>query len=121
MQPMIWGYKFTREIARRMPHFRGEPGVLQPGFAAGGPASVMEHAEGPVPFDAPRIVYSEEDDRVVEAFAREKGACLPFSVPPYDIGSPVCLSFVFCDGSRCSGHCLALCELLSPLRSTRPR
>ena len=80
VQPMIWGYKFTREIARRMPHFRGEPGVLQPGFAAGGPASVMEHAEGPVPFDAPRIVYSEEDDRVLEAFAREKGVYLPFSV-----------------------------------------
>jgi hypothetical protein len=81
MQPLIWGYKFTREIARRMPHFRGEPGVLHPGFAAGGPASVIEHAEGPVPFNAPRIVYSEEDDRALEAFAREKGACLPFSVP----------------------------------------
>jgi len=74
VQPLIWGYKFTREIARRMPHFRGEPHVGHPGFAAGGPASLIEHAEGPIPFDAPRIVYSEEDERVLEAFVREKVA-----------------------------------------------
>jgi alcohol oxidase len=35
MQPLIWGYKFTREIARRMPHFRGEPPVFHPAFAPG--------------------------------------------------------------------------------------
>ena len=89
MQPLIWGYKFTREIARRMPHFRGEPGVLHPGFAAGGPASVIEHAEGPIPFDTPRIVYSEEDGRVLEAFVRENGACLPFSMFSHNIRSLV--------------------------------
>ena len=77
VQPLIWGYKFTREIARRMPHFRGEPSVLHPSFAPGGPASIVEHAEGPVPFDAPRIVYSEEDERALEAFVRANGARLP--------------------------------------------
>ncbi|KAI9453456.1 alcohol oxidase-like protein [Lactarius psammicola] len=70
VQPLMWGYKFTREIARRMPHFRGEPPVLHPEFAPGWPASVVAHAEGPVSFDTPRIVYSAEDDRVLEAFVR---------------------------------------------------
>ncbi|KAH9046729.1 alcohol oxidase-like protein [Lactarius hengduanensis] len=55
---------------RPPPHFRGEPPVLHPEFAPGGPAAVVAHAEGPVSFDAPRIVYSEEDDRALEAFAR---------------------------------------------------
>ncbi|KAH9013891.1 alcohol oxidase-like protein [Lactarius pseudohatsudake] len=74
VQPLTWGYKFMREVARRMPHFRGEPPVLHPKFAPGGPASVVAHAEGPVPFDAPRIVYSEEDERVLEEFARAEVA-----------------------------------------------
>ena len=113
MQPLIWGYKFTREIARRMPHFRGEPGVLHPGFAAGGPASVIEHAEGPIPFDTPRIVYSEEDERVLEAFVRENGACLPFFVSPHNIRSLV-------SGGAYSGHGLALSEL-SSLHSAKRR
>ncbi|KAI9453452.1 alcohol oxidase-like protein [Lactarius psammicola] len=76
VRPLTWGYKFLREIARRMPHFRGEPPVLHPAFAPGGPASVVAHAEGPVPFDAPRIVYSEEDEGALEEFARAQvGTC----------------------------------------------
>lgn len=83
VQPLIWGYKFTREIARRMAHFRGEPPVLHPAFAPDGPASVLAQAEGPVPTDAPRIVYSEEDERKLEEFTRAQGMsflcllCLP--------------------------------------------
>jgi alcohol oxidase len=71
VQPLIWGYKFMREIARRMPYYRGE--LSHPAFAPGGPASVVEDADGPVPFDAPRIVYTEEDERALEAFVRAKG------------------------------------------------
>ncbi|KAH9978294.1 alcohol oxidase [Russula compacta] len=67
---LTWGYKFTREIARRMPIFRGEPPALHPAFAPGGPAQVVAHAEGPVAFNAPRIEYSEEDERALEAYAR---------------------------------------------------
>ncbi|KAH9046734.1 alcohol oxidase-like protein [Lactarius hengduanensis] len=70
VQPLTWGYKFMREIARRMPHFRGEPPVLHPSFTPSGPAAVVAHAEGPVSFDAPRIVYSEEDERALEVFVR---------------------------------------------------
>ena len=74
LRPLAWAYKFMREIARRLPHFRGEPAVLHPKFVPGGPASVVEHADGPIPFDAPRIVYSEEDERALEEFARANGA-----------------------------------------------
>ena len=76
MQPLIWGYKFVREVARRMPHFRGEPAALHPAFAPGGPASIVENAEGPVAFDAPRVVYSEDDELALEAFARANGPLL---------------------------------------------
>jgi alcohol oxidase len=75
---LTWGYKFTREIARRMPHFRGEPAAVHPAFASGGPASIVPHAEGPVAFDARRIEYSEEDERVLEAYARATRACETF-------------------------------------------
>ena len=78
MQPLIWGYKFTREIARRMPHFSGEPPTLHPAFPPGGPASIVPHAEGPIAFDTPRIVYSEEDEDALEAFIRANGALLLF-------------------------------------------
>ena len=70
---LAWGYKFSREIARRMPHFRGEPAPLHPAFAPGSPASVVAHAEGPVAFDTPRIVYSEEDERALDAYVRKMG------------------------------------------------
>ena len=77
MRLLTWAYKFAREIARHMPHFRLEPpcslrvsSVFHPAFAPGGPAS---YAEGPIPFDAPRIVYSEEDVRALENFTRAKG------------------------------------------------
>ena len=71
---LAWGYKFSREIARRMPYFRGEPAPLHPAFAPGSPASVVEHAEGPIAFDTARIVYSEEDELALDAFVRKTGA-----------------------------------------------
>ncbi|KAI9453449.1 alcohol oxidase-like protein [Lactarius psammicola] len=74
VRPLTWGYKFLREIARRMPHFRGEPPVLHPAFATGSPASVVAHAEGPVSFDTLRIVYSEEDEHALEEFVRAQVA-----------------------------------------------
>ena len=74
MKPLMWGYKFSREIARRMPHFRGEHAPLHPLFEPGGPASVIAQAEGPVALDTPRIIYSEEDERALEAYVRKRGA-----------------------------------------------
>jgi alcohol oxidase len=78
VKTLTWAYKFTREIARRMPYFRGEPATLHPAFAPGSPAAVIPHAEGPITFDAPRIEYSEEDERTLEAYARAGCACETF-------------------------------------------
>ena len=72
---LMWSYKFTREIARRMSYFRGEPPALHPAFAPGSPAEIVPHAEGPIAFDTPRIEYSEEDERTLEAYTRAKSAC----------------------------------------------
>jgi hypothetical protein len=77
--PLMWAYKFAREIARRMPHFRGEPPAFHPAFSLGGAAAIIEHAEGAIPFDAPRIVYSEEDEAALEKYVRATGAWL---IPP---------------------------------------
>ncbi|KAI0066445.1 alcohol oxidase-like protein [Artomyces pyxidatus] len=68
--PFIWAYKYTREIARRMPLFRGEYAPMHPRFAPDSSAAIHE-VEGPVPIDAPRIVYSAEDDAEIERFTRE--------------------------------------------------
>ncbi|KAI0247173.1 alcohol oxidase-like protein [Lactifluus subvellereus] len=72
VKPLMWGYKFVREIARRMPHFRGEPAAMHPAFNPSGTAAIVEHAEGPIAFDAAPIAYSEEDERALEAHTRAK-------------------------------------------------
>ena len=89
-----------------MPHFRGEPPALHPAFAPTGPASVLAQAEGPVPFDSPRIVYSEEDERALEEFARAQGVLFLLFCFPY-LHS---FSYFFVPAER--GHVLALGELL---------
>ncbi|KAJ3549123.1 hypothetical protein NM688_g5215 [Phlebia brevispora] len=68
--PLIWGYKYTREIARRMPSFRGEPAPLHPDFPPGSKAGLI--AEG-VPFtiDYPRVEYTREDDEAIERYVRK--------------------------------------------------
>jgi hypothetical protein len=55
--------------------------MLHPAFPPGGPASVVVHADGPVAIDAPRIVYSEEDERALESFAYANGAYRSCSLP----------------------------------------
>lgn len=70
VKPLMWGYKFVREIGRRMPHFRGEPAALHPAFSPDGAAAIVEHADGPVSLNVPRIEYSDEDERALEAYTR---------------------------------------------------
>ena len=81
VKPLAWGYKFTREIVRRMPHFRGVPPTMHPAFNPGGTAAIVEHAEGPIAFDAAPTVYSEKDERAIETYARATSACLIFNPP----------------------------------------
>ncbi|KAF7796088.1 hypothetical protein EIP86_007259 [Pleurotus ostreatoroseus] len=69
VQPLIWAYKYTREIARRMPSFRGEAAPIHPRFPAGSKAAVIEEGT-PFSVNAPRIEYSLEDDKAIEQYIR---------------------------------------------------
>ena len=77
VRPLVWGYKFSRELARRMPLFCGEYAPLHPKFPEGSAAGILVGKEGadpgPVPLDAPDLVYDEEDDRAIERYTREFG------------------------------------------------
>ncbi|KAG8730877.1 hypothetical protein FRC12_020026, partial [Ceratobasidium sp. 428] len=66
----IWAYKQGREVARRMPSFRGECAALHPKFPEGS-AATCASADGPFPLEAEDIVYTAEDNVAIEAFMRE--------------------------------------------------
>ncbi|KAJ7035908.1 alcohol oxidase [Mycena alexandri] len=63
-----WGYKKGREILRRMPVFRGALIPAHPQFAANSTAALTE--TGPVPLDAPDVVYSAADDQAIDDYTR---------------------------------------------------
>lgn len=77
VRPLIWAYKFSRELARRMPLFCGEYAPLHPKFPEGSAAQVFVKRDGvdagPVPIDAPDLVYGAEDDRAIDKYLREFG------------------------------------------------
>ncbi|KAF8553985.1 alcohol oxidase [Imleria badia] len=64
-------YKMTRELARRIPAYRGEVAACHPKFSLDSPAACRE-TEDPVPADAPDIVYSDADDEAIVKFNRDK-------------------------------------------------
>ncbi|KAL1739826.1 alcohol oxidase-like protein [Schizophyllum fasciatum] len=87
---LVWGYKRTRELARRMPAYRGELASTHPVFTGGARnaegdeaktvrttaahadcSPVAGPAPGPVPIDAPDITYSAEDDKAIEEWTRQ--------------------------------------------------
>ena len=72
VEPLMWGYKYTREIARRMQSFRGEVAVLHPKFPAGSDAAVIETGT-PFAIDDPPIVYTSEDDEAIVKYIRAVG------------------------------------------------
>ncbi|KAJ4473044.1 GMC oxidoreductase-domain-containing protein [Lentinula aciculospora] len=74
-----WCYKHCRELARRMKSFRGEVSAGHPKFSSVSnaktvPCEGVKHADspasGPVSIDAPKIVYSEEDDRAIDDYIK---------------------------------------------------
>ncbi|KAI5475229.1 hypothetical protein MNV49_001709 [Pseudohyphozyma bogoriensis] len=89
MEPQVWMYKRLREIARRMPTYRGEIAAIQPKFAATSSARSQEYDStkvGPgglgvaagvenlhISDDKPSVedlVYSEEDNEAVREWLR---------------------------------------------------
>ncbi|KAJ7634971.1 hypothetical protein FB45DRAFT_1056923 [Roridomyces roridus] len=68
-----WAYKIGREIARRFDSFRGVVLDSQPAFKPDRPAAHTETE--PVSLQAPKIVYSKDDDDAIDAFVLK--TCLP--------------------------------------------
>ena len=72
-------YKRSREFARRMPCYRGEFLDSHPEFSKSSQALAKADNQ-PVPIDAPDLVYSEEDEKAVDTFARKAVATAWHSV-----------------------------------------
>ncbi|KAI5782943.1 GMC oxidoreductase-domain-containing protein [Pyronema domesticum] len=70
--PLVWGYKVTREISRRMECVLGEVAICHPEFPAGSKAA-PQPAIDRNNFDIKKIKdleYTEEDDKAIEQWAR---------------------------------------------------
>ena len=65
----VWAYKKQREIMRRMDTFRGELALMHPPFSADSGAALVQRDDKP-PADVTDIVYTAEDDRVIEEYLR---------------------------------------------------
>ncbi|KAK4104041.1 GMC oxidoreductase [Parathielavia hyrcaniae] len=75
VKKQMWAYKKQRELARRMPCYRGELAAGHPPFAPGSRAACVrlddEDNGRLLPADAPDIEYAPEDDAVLEKWLRE--------------------------------------------------
>ncbi|KAI0712761.1 alcohol oxidase-like protein [Cerioporus squamosus] len=65
-----WGYKLSREFARRMPSYRGEVIGGHPNFSEGSKAVARLH-DRPVPVSEPDIEYTAEDEKALEDYVRQ--------------------------------------------------
>lgn len=71
LAPNMWGYKLGRELARRMPSYRGEIPALHPKFSATSAARAREIDENELSIPTEDLIYTEEDDKAVEQWVRE--------------------------------------------------
>ncbi|KAF8075818.1 GMC oxidoreductase-domain-containing protein [Lyophyllum atratum] len=70
MGVLRWGYKKSREFARRMDSYRGELELGHPEFAKGSQAAYNGSKE-PIDVSSPDIAYSAEDDKAIDEFHRK--------------------------------------------------
>ncbi|KAG8691277.1 hypothetical protein FRC11_005358 [Ceratobasidium sp. 423] len=67
----IWAYKHSREVARRLPQYRGEFAALHPKFPEGSAAACVK-LDGPPDVESVKdIVYSPEDNKAIETHVRQ--------------------------------------------------
>lgn len=70
-----WGYKRSREMARRMACYRGEFAPSHPPFPEGSLAVCRREGDiRPVDIAASDIQYTEGDEKVIEEYTRKSGA-----------------------------------------------
>ncbi|KAI0366933.1 alcohol oxidase-like protein [Pilatotrama ljubarskyi] len=68
-----WGYKRTREYARRLASYRGELAARHPAFGSSGEMAAGRRS-GPVSVLDPDLQYSPEDDEALEEYIRQNVA-----------------------------------------------
>ena len=71
-----WGYKKSRELARRLKYYAGDVVVGHPNFKPGSKAATSQ-SNAPTAVTAPKIVYSKEDDDAIDEYHRRTGWFLP--------------------------------------------
>ncbi|KAG9090207.1 hypothetical protein FS749_000742 [Ceratobasidium sp. UAMH 11750] len=69
----VWAYKRAREVARRMPHYRGEYAPMHPKFPEGSAASCARLDSPPDASIVKNIEYTAEDNAAIEACIRQFG------------------------------------------------
>ncbi len=67
-----WGYKRSREFARRLKSYRGEYTPSHPVFPKNS-AAVTSGDNQPSPIEAANIEYTEEDEEAIVEFTRKAG------------------------------------------------
>lgn len=67
IKKQLWAYKMSREIARRLPYYKGELELGHPKFPDGSAAVLRADKEDVVDAD---IVYSADDDAAIEEWIR---------------------------------------------------
>ncbi|KAG7089381.1 hypothetical protein E1B28_011071 [Marasmius oreades] len=68
-----WSYKRTHELARRMKCYRGALPTQHPAFPKGSAAAAdIGKQDGPVDISAPPVEYSEEDNKAIDEFHRQR-------------------------------------------------
>jgi alcohol oxidase len=72
MAVLKFGYKLTREFARRMPCYEGEYTPNHPVFAEDSDALCKSGIKA-VAIDAPRLKYTVEDEKALEDYIRKFG------------------------------------------------
>jgi alcohol oxidase len=77
-----WGYKHTRELARRMESYHGE--FEHPDFPKNSEPATSESAQ-PLAASAPKIHYTPDDDKVIDDFRRLNGELA------FVVSSSICL------------------------------
>ena len=67
IKKLLWAYKMSREIARRLPYYKGELELGHPKFAEGSKATLVD---GSIEGEIQNIEYSKEDDAAIEDWIR---------------------------------------------------
>jgi len=70
IRKQLWAYKFSREITRRLPCYKGELELGHPKFAKSSAAHLRDDAESGCG-ELKDIEYTKEDDAIIEEWVRD--------------------------------------------------